>query len=305
MLTALAALLLAGSTPPPPAYDALPKASFSWGRQYDRASRSTGRDYRIYVQVPEGAPPKGGWPVVYALDGYAAFPLLATQMMLRDARIGRGIVVAIGYPDDAQWLRRRFVELTFSDPGDPALTKATMQAEGFAGGEAFYHFLVDELRPEIDARFGGDPARQSLIGYSLGGLFGLHVLFAHPNAFETLIIGSPSIWWHDRAVLAGEPDFARAIRAGTAAPRVLITADSWEQGDGNPTLPKSGPERQAAIAAGAKARMVDNARELAERLATITGKPPYEVRFRLIPEAGHAEGAPTSATRGLGFIFER
>lgn len=307
MSTAFAALMLAAAAPAATSvsasYDALPRASFSWGRQYDVVSRTNGRAYRIYVHVPHGTPPKAGWPVVYASDGYIAFPSLAAQMALRNAAVGEGIVVAIGYPQDEQSTRLRFRDLTFSV--DPAVVKAPLRDEDVGGGEAFYHFIVDELQPEVDARFGGDKANSALVGYSLGGLFNLHILFKHPNAFRTFVIGSPSIWWKDREVLALEDGFAQAVRAGTAAPRVLITADAWEQGDRNPAFPKSGPERAAMLALSTKARMVDNARELSERLARLPGKAPYEVRYALFPDTDHNDGIPLSLHSGLSFIFAR
>ncbi len=53
--------------------------------------------------------------------------------------------------------------------------------------------MMEELRPRIAAACKVDPADQTLMGYSLGGLFTRGVLFHHPETYRTYVAGSPSI----------------------------------------------------------------------------------------------------------------
>jgi hypothetical protein len=71
----------------------------------------------------------------------------------------------------------------------------------YGGAEAFHHFMMEELRARIRGLYRVDLHNQSLMGYSLGGLFALHVLFEQPDSYSTFVVGSPSIWWNDREVL--------------------------------------------------------------------------------------------------------
>jgi hypothetical protein len=52
-----------------------------------------------------------------------------------------------------------------------------------------------------------------------------------------------------------------------------------------------------------QARMVDNARELAERLARIKARPGYSVRFHALDDEDHLTVVPTSISRTLAFAL--
>src|SRR3546814_9201572 len=55
--------------------------------------------------------------------------------------------------------------------------------------------MTEELRPLVDATYATDGRNNILWGDSFGGLFALHVLFNHPAAYQTYLVGSPSINW--------------------------------------------------------------------------------------------------------------
>jgi pimeloyl-ACP methyl ester carboxylesterase len=162
--------------------------------------------------------------------------------------------------------------------------------------------MTEELRPVIARLYPVNSADQSLMGYSFGGLFTLHVLFAHPTAYRTFIAESPSIWFNDREVLKGESAFSEAVRGGKAAPRILITSDRWEQSDQSPELPPSGEARAKALSEMGRFRMVDNARDLADRLKALPGGKGYEVRYALFPDETHLTGSPAATSRGVAFV---
>ena len=73
-------------------------------------------------------------------------------------------------------------------------------------------------------------------------------------------ITSPSIWWNDRAVLAGEADVARRVETGEIEPRVLVTIGAFEQDP--PKVPPPGMTAEAVAELVAEGRMVENALEL-------------------------------------------
>src|SRR5258708_20772254 len=80
---------------------------------------------------------------------------------------------------------------------------------GSAGGaDKFLSFIADELLPTIDRNYRTRPYRV-LIGHSLGGLFAVYALMSRPEVFKGYLIGSPSLWWDDQALVkAAQPFFA-------------------------------------------------------------------------------------------------
>src|SRR5690606_2935149 len=76
--------------------------------------------------------------------------------------------------------------------------------EAFAagGGAAnFYDFVSSQVIPYIEKQYATDPKHQILSGHSFGGLFALYVLLKHPGTFDQYVIGSPSLWWGNGAIM--------------------------------------------------------------------------------------------------------
>ena len=279
-----------------------------WGaKQFDITSKITGRTYRIFVSSPTGAAPAGGYPVLYVLDASMAFATAATQVVLGSFDGHQPIVVVgIGYPDVPATMRLRSRDLTPWPADQFALDDAQgAKADDYGGAEDFHRFMMEELRPIIAKTFPIDARNQALMGYSLGGLFTLNVMFHHPDAYRTYVAGSPSIWYDGRKLLQGEAAFLDLVRAGKTSPRLLITSDSWEQAEDAPNLPASGKAREEGLAAMKETRMVDNARELGERLKAIKGAAGYEVRYVVFPQETHLTGIPASTSRGVAFVTAR
>ena len=61
------------------------------------------------------------------------------------------------------------------------------------GGAAFEKFILEELRPRIEARYPVDHDKAFLLGHSLGGLLATTVLANNPSAFAGYLISSPSL----------------------------------------------------------------------------------------------------------------
>lgn len=244
-----------------------PAATVPGSAQWDMtAGGDPARSYRIFAAWPPTEPPPGGFPVLYLLDGNSVFGTAVDAMRVVGSR-GAGmepspaVVIAIGYPTDRPFdPARRTRDYTPPAAGAPA---------GTGGADAFLAFLETELKPEVERRFPIDRGRQTLFGHSYGGLFVLHALFTRPDGFQRYVAASPSIWWQDRAVLRAEQRFAEALAADAASRSLLITVGERELAAPAGTVVDPAHDERRR-----QARMVENARELAERLSALAPRGP-------------------------------
>jgi len=77
-----------------------------------------------------------------------------------------------------------------------------------AGGRAadYGRMVIEELKPTIDGRYRTNGVN-GIGGSSLGGLVSLYVALKHPDVFSRAAVMSPSVWWHDRAILRDVDEF--------------------------------------------------------------------------------------------------
>lgn len=167
-----------------------------------------GETYRIYVSRPAGEAPEGGYPVLFVLDGNAMFAGFAEARRIQgvyDDGLEDMIVVGIGYPNQELYDGRRLGD--FTPPLENEALKERFRDYASGKRDQFKAFLLSELRPEISKRFPVNDDRVSLYGHSLGGLFGLHMMYSEPGAFSMIIAASPTVWWDGQAILAEEREF--------------------------------------------------------------------------------------------------
>jgi uncharacterized protein len=281
-------------------------AALPYSSQFDLKSKISGRKYRVFVFRPPVPPPEGGYPVVYFTDGNLSFPI-AVAMGGAFSLFARNpvLVVGVGYPGDNPLdVVARTRDLTPPTPLSAIETEPGMpppKAENYGGADDFRRFLTEELRARIAVEHPASADDQTLFGYSLGGLFALHVLFNHPTDFRGYAACSPSIWWNKRAVLKGERAFAKAVEAKAISPRVLITVGAEEQTP--PKTPPPGMTNAQARKLVRQGRMVDNARELGERLATLKGGSGYVARFQAFEREDHLTSVAAAISRTLAFAL--
>jgi hypothetical protein len=275
--------------------------------QFDLASKISGRTYRIFVYKPITPAPAAGYPVLYVTDGNGMFPLAAAQTALM-ALAGKGaIVIGIGYPTDdfMRPMMLRYRDLTPVTEDKSLFPTQPPLAEADQGGasELFYRFITEELRPAVSAKYSVDANQQTLYGHSLGGLFGLNVLFKHPESFNRYVASSPSIWWDNKSVLKEESGFLARAKRGKHPIRVLICVGAKEQDPYSEAPPGNMPlsEVNKKIA---EARMVDNARDLAQRLSQAGANAGFTVRFQDFSAEDHLTVVPASISRALSFAVE-
>ncbi len=277
-LTALALVTAAPAIAESPVAPPVP-ATVGTAQQIDFTSAVNGKTYRITVAKPYAFPPKGGYPVVYVLEGGAYFGTFAGAARLRSAlgaELAPAIIVGISYPSESMLVAqdRRMLDLTHNSPdaSKPARGVSGTPVET-GGADVFYKVIQTEVRPRVAAVAQVAHGKDILFGHSLGGLFVLHTMFQHPDAFRTYLALSPSIWWTGLSVLKDEAAFAAKVKVGQTTPRVFIGV--------------GGEEQPPAVPSSAEYRMVDNTTELAARLTALKGAAGFKIESKVFAGQSH------------------
>ena len=116
----------------------------------DQITVATGPGHRLFRAIPKGEPPADGWPVLYLLDGNAAFDFLTADHL---AMVPGLMLVGVGYDTERQFAReRRTLDFTAPDgPGD-GIRPDPVHPGRMAGGAAqFLDRLVGPLRDAAEA----------------------------------------------------------------------------------------------------------------------------------------------------------
>lgn len=278
--------------------------------------------YRVLVATPRSAPVDKRLPAaLYVLDGNAQFPLVINAIdekwtaMSANAQSTANlpVIVGLGYPEAKAYpLAARTRDYTYATPG---------KAFAAGGGAAnFYDFVSSQVRPYIEKQYATDPEHQVLSGHSFGGLFALYVLLNHPNAFDQYVIGSPSLWWGNGAILNDVQAFegkqgkgSSSVRDSSAMnsaaidrgvfryndkdiPSVTILQGEYEE---NPRAnPNITPERLARIQ-----KRNNNKQMSARQLDVWLRKQGVDSQFMLVARGNHGDVIPavieTAALRAL------
>lgn len=175
------------------------------------ASKYTKHDYLIQISVPAGEAPSAGFPVLYVLDGNAAFDSAANISKSVGGGANRlGLspvaIVAIGYPQQNSFdVEKRALDYT-----PKASAEFQKQAKyTYGGADQFIQFIEKELKPAIQTKIKVNSQQQSLFGHSFGGLFVLHTFFSQPQMFQRYIAASPSLWFDNYALLNRQADWLK------------------------------------------------------------------------------------------------
>lgn len=287
----------------------LPRLALAAPTIVDFVAKANGRDYRLMITPPPGTPPASGWPVLWVLDG-SGYHGMATDLVRNIGSIGGEIapalVVAVTYPTDdiGVCLTRRTLDYTPTRDVSGEMEIVAGQLADSGDLDRFLDMLADEALPAVAARFPINRAAMALVGHSFGGLAALHTLFTRPEMFQSYIALCPSIWWDNCAVLVNEAAFAARVRSGEIAPRVFIAIGGMEQTQPEaiqPELVTAELEKVREVAR--KARMVDNAAELYERLKAIPSGPGYAVRYVCVPGETHMTTPPIVYPAALAMAF--
>lgn len=203
-------------------------------------SEHTGRQYHIMIGLPHHYydEPEKKWPVVYLADGNWLFGMVTDVVRLISwcKTTTDAIVVGIGYPQNKKAIRagneerfRRDFDLTpvrdaeFEKEDGESLKQKVVTG----GADQFLKFIQDELIPFVDGRYRVASRKRVLAGHSLGGLFVAYALFKHPRLFESYIISSPSLWYHDKYIFKHEEEFSKRHKSLPA--KVYLSVGELEE----------------------------------------------------------------------------
>jgi predicted alpha/beta superfamily hydrolase len=207
----------------------------------------------VQVWLPPGyaGEPARRYPVLYLHDGQNVFDGESAgaewmvdeiaQRLAEQRQIAAPIIVAIDSVDS------RVLDYTPTAMTLPPERTGSGRAETAGGGAAAYaRFLVEELKPRIDARYRTRPDRASTAvgGSSLGGLVSLWLALQHGQTFGAALVVSPSLWWDDAFALRN-----LQARATLPEPRPRLWLDMGAL-EGQQALPAARQLQQALMARG-------------------------------------------------------
>ncbi|MFU8927886.1 alpha/beta hydrolase [Acinetobacter puyangensis] len=197
----------------------IPLAGAKQNQQFALTNPINQQQYLIQVFKPKVPAPKAGYPVVYLLDGNAAFPYASVIAQSIEFGYQRNkkvppVVVAIGYPIDGT-IDVKSRTFDYTPPFKGILQQhpdrpASPYPQG--GAEQFYQFIQQQLKPVIAQHYQINHEQQTLFGHSYGGLFTLYTFLNYPESFQNYVAASPAIWWNDFAIKTQAEKFTNQFK---------------------------------------------------------------------------------------------
>jgi predicted alpha/beta superfamily hydrolase len=163
-----------------------------------------GNAREITVYLPAGYDESGDrrYPVLYMQDGQNLFDPSRAFVPGNHWRLQEAADAAIG-----ERTARPMIIVGIDHAGPRRIDEYTPvkdpRHKGGGLASEYARFVIEELKPAIDARFRTlpDPENTGVGGSSLGGLVSLYLVLKHPNVFRRAVVKSPSVWWADRAIV--------------------------------------------------------------------------------------------------------
>lgn len=176
------------------------------------------RDVTIWLPGTETGP----LPVIYAHDGENLFdpavsvddwPLEMDRAMgtLMAEGLGPAIIVGIWATDERQ--REYSAPSLVDDLPEDIAAAVALSLGGPPRGDAYLRFLVEELKPRVDAEFDTlrDPDNTCTFGISMGGVFAIEALATRPDVFSRAVAMSAHL------PLVGSEGWASGLRMPVSA----------------------------------------------------------------------------------------
>jgi predicted alpha/beta superfamily hydrolase len=186
-------------------------------------------DLIVYVPPLYDAQPDRHFPVLYMQDGQNLFD--------PETSFIKGNYWRMGETADELILAGEIDPLIIAgiyNTGVRRIDEYTPSEDKRLGGgqaDAYGQMLVEELKPFIDHTYRTLPGAENcgMGGSSLGGLVSLYLGLRYTWVFGKLAVMSPSVWWHDRAILrtvaqiSTKPDLKIWLDVGTREGKQALT----------------------------------------------------------------------------------
>jgi len=175
------------------------------------------RDLLVYLP-PAYAARDRAYPVIYMQDGQNLFDA-ATAFGGQEWQVDETLEALSGEGLEA-------IVVGLPHAGDARIAEYNPFPVRGGRGERYLAYLVETVKPLIDAGFRTRPGRAStsLAGSSMGGLISFYGYFHYPEVFGGVIAMSPAFWYAGRAL---HPYVTQApVRPG----RLYLDRGSTEQG---------------------------------------------------------------------------
>jgi len=238
-----------------------------------------GRCRLIFTAAPRSEPPPGGHPVLYMLDGNAAFDALTAEHLAPAADLA---LIGIGYDTPYRFAPQvRSLDYTPAPTGGGPVTDPNRPERMIGGADIFLGILCGEMRAEAERGLAVNPRRRAIWGHSMAGLCVIYALLKHPEAFARYISASPSIWWSNQWLLDFEEQAPRSANRGT---EILVML-----GDNERRSSPNGPHWDGPA---------PHTLEMIERLRRRAG---LGVSSNIFPGLGHAATLSASLQSALAF----
>ena len=244
--------------------------------RYLLPSKIVNDNFRIDVIRPIGYNSSTDhYPVIYVTDANYLLPSAAASYLAQATNeFPKVIIVGIGW--DVPSITRIRVR-DFTPTCDRAyLSGGSLQDAECGKADNFVKFIESELKPFIDNTYRTNND-DTLVGYSFGGLFALHVLFNHTHVFDHYLIGSASMGWDNQFVFKAETAYAKAN--GDLAKTLYLSAGGLE-----------------------KNRTVSNTYVMHEKLQERQYKN-LKSKLEVLPDESHMTSINGFVMRGLRFVL--
>jgi predicted alpha/beta superfamily hydrolase len=260
-------------------------------------------DYDIRIFVPRRAAPPTGYPVLYVLDGNALFGTFADAIRNRSNahEIEPAVVVGISGSDSARGGDRTY-DYSIQDLSDyeKTIIKDLGGHPRFGGAGKFLETIRHVIMPRVESLVSVDHQRESIFGWSLGGLFVVQVMLTQPDSFSSYLVLSPSLWRSERAAIKDAEEFSGRLRDRKRRIALFLAAGSLEE----QATHDSDAMTHAELATELRyCRLVGNTRELADILGPIFQRYRYGFSSRIFDGQTHNSVPWTAINPILNFAL--
>ncbi len=169
---------------------------------------------RVEIYLPPGYDSAGAYPVIYMHDGQTIFDgknafggqnwYVHSSLDQFFNRAGGAIVVGIDNGSEFDGLCRMYEYSPWKMDQEFELPSWAQSVKESGGqGKHYIDFIVNTLKPYIDANYRSKPEREStaIAGSSMGGYISLFAVLEYQDVFSMAGVFSPALWFNEPEML--------------------------------------------------------------------------------------------------------